>query len=134
MPDTEQRMAQQHARPYPAHHHTNLFTHRRAVAMHNAIGTGRLRVTKHATRKTARCILHQGAAIRAQPFTSIVRAVVTVAAVIQAHHHAHGFQLTRSAHAAVVTDVGNILELHEQMAIRVSDFPGAGLYARMQTS
>jgi len=99
-----------------------LFTHRRAITMHHAIGTGRFGIAKHATGKMARCLLRQGTAVRAQPHTAVVDAVVTMSAAIPAHHQTDGLKLVGAAHAAFSTGVGNILEGHEGTAIRRQRF------------
>ena len=85
-------MPQQHARSGVAHHQPNALAHGGAVAVHAAIGAGRLVVTEDAAVQATNRILQQFVALGAQ---SVARVVVIAA--IQVRHRPEGGKLAGEA-------------------------------------
>lgn len=89
VPGRQHGVAPQHARPGPAHHQPDALTLGRFVAVHCAIGAGRLGLAKHATFQAPARIIVQFEAVTTQ--RGVPRAVM--AAAIHPEHGGDGFEL-----------------------------------------
>jgi hypothetical protein len=92
VPHGEYEMTPQHARAHPAHHLPDVLAHIRLVAMHGAIGAGRLGLTEDAALQSpARIVVQRGSIVTER---CILRTVMAAAI-----HSQHGIDHRKFARA-----------------------------------